>query len=152
MHARACTGGVTTYTYDAQNQLVRIDFPDLTFAAYRYDGLSRRIEKDANGTITRYVYDGSDILLEFDGTNTLLARTSHGQGIDQPLAVERGGQSFFYQADHRGSVRKITNSSGLVVNSYDYDAYGNIEASVEGIANPFTYTGRERDAESGLYY
>ena len=80
------------------------------------------------------------------------ARTSHGQGIDQPLAVERGGQSFFYQADHRGSVRKITDSSGLVVNSYDYDAYGNIEASVEDIANPFTYTGREFDAESGLYY
>ena len=42
--------------------------------------------------------------------------------------------------------------AGLVVDSYDYDSYGNIEASFEGIANPFTYTGRELDAESGLYY
>jgi RHS repeat-associated protein len=39
-----------------------------------------------------------------------------------------------------------------VVSSYDYDSYGNIESSFEGIANPFTYTGREFDAESGLYY
>ncbi len=142
----------TSYTYDAQDQLIRIDFPDLTVAEYRYDGLGRRIEKDANGTLTRYVYDGEDILLEFDGAGALLARTSHGQGTDQPLAVERGGQSFYYQADHQGSIRKITDSAGLVVNSYDYDSYGNIEASFEGIANPFTYTAREFDAESGLYY
>jgi len=142
----------TGYTYDAQDRLTRIDFPDLTTAAYRYDGLGRRIEKDANGAVTRYVYDGSDILLEFDGAGALLARTSHGQGTDQPLAVERGGQEFFYHADHQGSVRKITDSAGLVVNSYDYDSYGNVEASFEGIANPFTYTGRELDAESGLYY
>ena len=32
--AGACTGRITTYTWDAQDQLVRIDFPDLTFAAY----------------------------------------------------------------------------------------------------------------------
>jgi len=142
----------TGYTYDAQDQLIRIDFPDLTFAEYRYDGLRRRIEKDVNGTIKRYVYDGQDILLEYDGTDTLTARYSHGQRIDQPLAVERSGQSFFYHADHQGSVRKITDSVGTVINSYDYDSFGRIEASVEGIANPFTYTGREFDAESNLYY
>ncbi len=81
-----------------------------------------------------------------------MARTSHGQRIDQPLAVERGGQEFFYNADHQGSVRKITDVAGLVVNSYGYDSYGRIEASTEAIANPFTYTAREIDAESGLYF
>ena len=58
---------MTGYSYDAQDQLTRIDFPDLTFAAYRYDGLGRRIEKDVNGALTQYVYDFSDILLEYDG-------------------------------------------------------------------------------------
>ena len=143
---------VTTYTYDAQNQLVRIDFPNLTFVAYRYDGLGRRIEKDVNGTITRYVYDSDDILFEFDGANTLVARYSHGQGIDQPLAQERGGQSFFYHADDLGSIRLVTDAGGVVVNEYDYDSYGNFETIIEGVTNPFTYTGREFDAESGLYY
>ena len=155
------TSAVTTYSYDAQNQLIRIDFPDLTFAAYRYDALARRIEKDLNGAITRYVYDGPNILLEYDASDTLLARYSHGQTVDQPLAVARdldasgtfeAGEQFFYQADHLGSPRRITDSAGLVVNSYDYDSYGNIEASFEGIVQPFTYTGREFDAESGLYY
>ncbi len=90
--------------------------------------------------------------MEFDGANTLTARYSHGDRVDQPLSVERGGQSYFYQADHQGSVVQITDAAGFVVNSYEYDSYGNIESAVEGIPNPFTYTGREFDAESGLYY
>ncbi len=98
------------------------------------------------------MYDGENILLEYDGTNTLLARYSHGERRDKPFSVERGGQSFFYQADHEGSVTQVTDAAGFVVNSYEYDAYGRIESSIEGIANPFTYTGREQDPESGLYY
>ncbi|MFQ5964050.1 MAG: MopE-related protein [Candidatus Scalinduaceae bacterium] len=145
-------GGVTTYTWDAHNLLVRIDLPDATNVTYLYDGIDRRIEKNVNGTITRYVYDGLDIILEYDGTNNLVARYSHGDKIDQPLSMERGGQSFFYQADHSGSVRKLTDATGVEVNSYNYDSYGMLEDNVEGVLNPFTYTGREFDAESGLYY
>ena len=146
------TTDMTGYVYDAQNQLIRITFPDLSTANYRYDGLNRRIEKDVSGAITRYVYDGEDIVLEYDGTNTLLARYSHGPGRDQPLAMERGGQGFFYQADHQGSIRLVTDAAGFVVNTYEYDSYGNFEAVAEGVPNPYTYTGREQDPESGLYY
>ncbi len=52
---------MTGYTWDVQNQLTRIDFPDLTFAAYRYDGLGRGIEKDVAGAVTCCVYDGSEL-------------------------------------------------------------------------------------------
>ena len=145
-------GAVTTYTFDAQNQLVMIAFPDGTTASYRYDGLGRRIEKNISGAITRYVYDGPAILLEYTGTNTVVARYSHGDRIDQPLSMERRGEAYFYHADHLGSIRKLTDSSGVVANSYDYDSYGKLESIIEGVANPFTYTGRERDLESGLYF
>ncbi len=144
--------GTTTYTWDVQNQLIQIDFPDSTNASYRYDGLGRRIEKNVNGAIIRYVYDNFDILFELDGTNTIMAHYSHGDSIDQPLNMERNGQSFFYQVDNLGSVRKLTDASGVVVNSLDYDSYGRLENSVEAVDNPFAYTGREKDAESGLYY
>ena len=93
------TGLRTLYTYDAENQLTRIDFPDGTWATYRYDGLGRRFEKNVNGTITRYVYDNEDILLEYDGANNLQARYTHGLGIDEPLIMERGNTSYFYGAD-----------------------------------------------------
>ena len=151
--SKAVPTDIITYTWDAQDQLIQITFPDSTTDIYKYDGLGRRIEKNVNGSITRYVYDGQNIALEYDRTNTFVARYSHGQHTDQPLAVQRAGVGFFYyHADHQGSIINLTDSSGLVANSYLYDSYGRTLTLSETISQPFTYTGRELDAESGLYY
>ena len=56
----------------------------ITTSSYRYDGLGRRIEKVANRQTTRYIYDGEDILLEYNGSNVPQARYTHGPGIDEP--------------------------------------------------------------------
>ena len=53
----------------------------------------RRIEKDVSGTITRYVYDGDNIALEYNAANVLQARYSHGDQVDQPLVQDRSGAS-----------------------------------------------------------
>ena len=61
---------ISTYEYDAENKLVRF-VNDGTSANYKYDGLGRRVEKDVINvatTVTRYVYDNEDILLELDGS------------------------------------------------------------------------------------
>ena len=159
--AGACTGGVTTYTFDIENRLVRIDFAGGGFAEYRYDGLGRRIEKDVNGAVTRYVYDGSNILLEYDGLNVLVARYTHGPGIDDPVMLERDldssgtfepAETFFYHADGLGSVTELTDSTGAVARTLVYDSYGQISQDTGGISQPFTYTGREFDSESGFYF
>ena len=146
------TNETTGYIYDAENRLIRVNLPGGSIAQYRYDALGRRIEKDVDGTITRYVYDSEDILLEFDGTNTQNARYTHGLGIDEPLSMERGGQSFFYHADGLGSIIDLTDINGAVVQSYIYDSFGNIKQQVGALLNPYTFTGREIDTESGLYF
>ena len=146
------TNETTDYIFNAENELIRIDIPGGTVAQYRYDALGRRIEKNVDSVITRYVYSNEDILLEFNGTNTQVARYTHGLGIDEPLIMERGGQSFFYHTDGLGSIIDLTDSNGAVVQSYVYDSFGNIEQQVGSLVNPYTYTGREFDSESGLYY
>jgi RHS repeat-associated protein len=152
------TGNFTQYTYDAENRLTKAeDFAagnPTAFATstYRYDGLGRRIEKVANGQTKRYIYDGEDILLEYDGANVLQARYTHGPGIDEPIAVTKGGSTFFYHQDGLGTVTDLTDSAGATAKSYSYDAYGNILESPGTVDQPYTYTGREFDSESGLYY
>ena len=152
------TGNVTVYTYDAENRLTKVE----AFAAgnptpaatstYRYDGLGRRIEKVANGQTKRYIYDGEDILLEYDGANVLQARYTHGPGIDEPIAVTKGGSTYFYHQDGLGTVTDLTDSTGVTAKSYAYDAYGNILESPGTLEQPYSYTGREFDSESGLYH
>ncbi len=151
------SGSVTEYEYDADGRLIRIlektDIlsPPTQTTAYRYDGLGRRIQKDVNGVVTSYVYDGKNILLEFDGSGALLARYAHGLNVDEPLVMERGGAPFFYHRDALGSVQEITDSTGAVAQAYIYDAFGGVQAAT-ALENPFAFTGREFDPESGLYY
>ena len=145
-------GATTQYTYDTSNRLIRVDLPGGEIATYRYDPLGRRIEKNVNNIITRYIYDSEEILFELGSNNNVLAYYTHGLGIDEPLIMECGGQSYYYHTDGLGSVVMLTDSSGAVVQSYSYDSFGNIVKQDGGVLNPYTYTARELDAESGLYY
>ncbi|MDH5670442.1 MAG: hypothetical protein OEY86_20765, partial [Nitrospira sp.] len=92
------------------------------------------------------------IPVEYDGANVLQARYTHGPGIDEPIAVTKGGATYFYHQDGLGSVTDLTDSTGATAKSYSYDAYGNIVEQTGTVEQPYTYTGREFDAESGLYY
>ncbi|MBI1748137.1 MAG: VCBS repeat-containing protein [Acidobacteria bacterium] len=146
------TSAITQFTYDSENQITRIDFPGGGFAEYKYDGLGRRIQKNVNGTLTRYIYDGANVLLELDGSNNIVARYTNGLGIDEPLIMNRAGQNYFYHADGLGSIAQLTDPSGGPARSYIYDAFGNIVDQTGDPMNPYSYTSREFDAESGLYY
>ena len=157
----SCVGGITSYSWDAENRLERIDFPGGGFAEYHYDGLGRRIQKNINGALTRYVYDFEDILFEFDGTNSLTARYTHGPGLDEPLALQRDlnsngsfgpNETFYYSRDGLGSIVALTNDAGTVVGEMAYDAFGAIAANTTAISTPYAFTGREFDQVSGLYY
>jgi RHS repeat-associated protein len=152
------TGNYSQYTYDAENRLTKVEEfvagnPTPAFTStYRYDGLGRRIEKVANGQTKRYVYDGEDILLEYNGSNVLQARYTHGPGIDEPIAVTKGSNTFFYHQDGLGTVTDLTDSTGATTKSYSYDAYGTIVDQTGTVDQPYSYTGREFDSETGLYY
>jgi RHS repeat-associated protein len=56
--------------------------------------------------------------------------------------------------NHQGSVLFTTlkSSSGGIADQYQYGAYGEPPTSPPSSVNPFRYTGRYLDAESGLYY
>lgn len=145
-------GAKMSYSYDAENHLIGISLPGGGLVAYRYDGFGRRIEKKVNGVVTRYIYDGESILLEMDAGNAVVARFTQGPGIDDPISMDRGANSYFYVTDGNGSVTQLTDMTGAVVQSYVYDSFGQIKQQNGSITNPFTFTGRELDGESGLYY
>ena len=124
--------------------------------SYKYDGLGRRVEKeviDVGTATTRYVYDNEDILLELNGANSIVARYTHGPGIDEPLIMEKNGQSFYYQRDGLGSITEITNQGGTLVQRYAYSSFGKIESQLDpNFVQPYTFTARELDPEIGTYY
>jgi len=145
--------GTTIYQYDYENRLIKAILPNGTVAEYKYDPFGRRIEKNVNGTVTKYLYDNEDILAEYDGNNYLKAEYVHGVGIDEPLAIMRTGQNYYNHTDGLGSVSVITNASGSVVQKYEYDSFGEITYVLNPeFMQPYTYTAREYDWEINLYH
>jgi RHS repeat-associated protein len=145
------SGMSTEYVYDFENRLIEVNYTG-TVAQYKYDPFGRRIEKNVNGTITRYVYDGPHIVTEYDGSWNIKAQYVSTLDIDDPLAVTQGENTYYYHKDGLGSVVSLTDSAGKVVKTYTYKSFGEIHSETGSLVQPFTFTGREYDPESGLYF
>ncbi|WP_255258214.1 DNRLRE domain-containing protein [Bacillus toyonensis] len=150
--------GKYTYTWNEADQLVAVTKKgeSNSFATYKYDDDNRRIEKNVNGVVTRYFYDGDSInpLYETDGSGNVLRQYVYS--IDGArLAMKTQGQTLFYHYGPRGDVVAMTDQNGQVVANYEYDAWGNLlKSDTKGIAadNPFGYAGYMYDKEIGMYY
>ena len=146
------------------------------------DGVAgRRVRKITYGepnVVTSYIYDGDQVIGEYsvNGTTyTLLRRFRYGPGIDEPICMWRtaaggGAGWFYYHYDGLGSVVAISNADGTIIERYEYDVFGrctvhtgagsdgvwmtadDITDTKSALDNPYMFTGREYDAETGLYY
>ncbi|RVU34869.1 RHS repeat-associated core domain-containing protein [Hwanghaeella grinnelliae] len=123
------------------------------------DPAGRRHAKEINGTsVIQYLSDGSEEIAEYDATGAgspaLIRRYVYGPGIDEPVAMVDAstGNRQYYHTDAQGSVVAMTNDTGTVVEKYAYDPYGQSPATQAATGNPYRYTGRRLDPETGLYY
>jgi RHS repeat-associated protein len=153
------TGKVTSYVWDYRNRLATVLLSDAggvvtKTIGYTYDVNNRRIGKSIDGAVTeRYVYDGSDIALVFDGAGVQTHRYLHGTGIDTVLADERGGAVVWALADNQGTVRDVVDGNGTILNHVTYDSFGRVVAQTNpAVEFRYGYTGREQDGETGLDY
>ncbi len=139
--------GVSEYTYDQFNQLRSV----VGVASFSYDPLGRLSEQTVGGSTTDYLYDGVDLIAEYDG-GTVLKRYVHGPGIDEPLVEYEGSGTndrTFLIADERGSIVAGTNSSGNRTYINRYDEYGKPQATNQGL---FQYTGQVYLAAAEIYH
>ena len=101
---------------------------------------------------TYYVYDNEDIIMEYNHKGKVTTRYVHGLGIDEPLSIEKKGKIYYYHADGLGSITALTDGKGKVVQRYEYDSFGKLKHHGHKVKQPYTYTAREYDRETGLYY
>ena len=178
---KGLAGKVQNFIYTSENQLAQIHFVDngttVKQVYYSYDALGRRVKKrileNNQEAIRKYVYDSNEIIAELNDANEVLVRYTHSglrtddvlgmnvtqAGVSEGFAPTSG--NYFFLKDGLGSITEITNSTGQVVQRYSYSSFGKIFKIENGgvdntespyIKSPFTYTNREYDFESGLYY
>jgi RHS repeat-associated protein len=142
--------GSLAYTYDALGQL-RQASGGANPALVDYDplGLLRRVQ--VGSTTTEYLYDGADLIAQYNGSGTVLRRFVHGASADEPLVVYEGSgttNKSWLHADERGSIIAASNASGVAASSVKYTADGDSGT----LASAFGYTGQLYLPELQLYY
>lgn len=143
----------TTYAWDYENRLTSVTLPSTGgTVSFKYDPFGRRIEKVWPTFTSIFAYDGDNPVETVNSSGTAVARYTQTQNIDEPLAELRSSTTSYYEEDGLGSVTSLTTSSGTIANTYTYDSDGKLTASSGSVPNPISYTGREFDSETGLYY
>ena len=116
-----------SWAYDADNQL-RSASRSGTSVSLAYDAAGRLRREVLNaGATTQFLYDGADLVGEYDAAGALLRRYVHGPGVDEPLVAYTGSgtanKEWLY-ADHLGSVVASANPAGTSTAVYSYGPFG----------------------------
>ncbi len=158
---------IATYSYDGTDRRIRKvvtgsgDLDGVT--DYYYDDWQAVEERDGSDQVLRqYVYG-----LYLDEP-LVMDRNLDGDDV----ATGSGDQRLFYHQNTLLSTFALTDAGGEIVEAYLYDAYGRQTVFLPGangtldfglddvavpgghsaVGNPFAFTGRRLDPESGLYY
>jgi RHS repeat-associated protein len=148
---------VTAVTYDPANLPLAITRSGVT-SNYRYDDAGQRITKQVGaGNTEVYLREGATVLGVFTMSGGTVA-SSYFNILWEDRVVGRHTSAnvrSYYHFDHLGSVRAVVSNTGAVLESSDFDPWGLAMPgrALDGAAPvKERFSGKERDAETGLDY
>jgi len=163
---------VWSYAHDALNRMVSATkacpTSDPVTVRFAYDPFNRRISKSVSVSsvtsgVQKFLWDAQNEIGAADTSNNLLQLRILGQGLGNEvgaaISVElRTNAASAWAAyvpvhDHRGNVVLLLDqTSGSTVEYYRYDAFGNSERLGTDTGNPWLFSSKRTDAETGLVY
>jgi len=152
------SNGSASYVYDDENRLIAT-----AGNSYIYDGDGQRVEKCTEGSTPGSCATSATGTLYWRGLGSAPLMETSLSGNVQNIYILFNGQriarsdsSFaihYYFSDHLGSHGVVENATGTACEQdSDYYPYGGVENDYcsTPVAQHYKFTGKERDAESGL--
>ena len=144
--------GINSYTYDAENRIKSVNSGATT---YTYDAEGRRVAKITGGSLTDFIYDRQgQVILILPSNPTLIEMNVAGLHLGSYVLNPGQTDGIFYydHSDWLGTERARTNLSGTACETIQSLPFGDGQVinSTCGDVSPLHFTGKERDAESGL--
>ncbi|MCB1555584.1 MAG: tandem-95 repeat protein [Xanthomonadales bacterium] len=168
--SKAGPDGATSYDYDDANRLVEATTPEAVAEyVYNADGLRvRQSVTPSSGagagttTTTWYVQDAgyayAQVIEQYEsvggGTRRLSGTYTFADDLVSQTRYDENGtpETAFVQMDGFGSTRWVTDQSGNITDSIDYDAFGNEIARSGTTEVEHLYRGEAFDPNVGFYY
>ena len=119
-----------------------------TLAEYIYDGDGNLVQSIIAGVVTYYPNQYYEKRVNGETESILKYYYAAGKRI----AMRQDGAVTFLLSDHLGSTSVTTNSTGVLVSSMLYTAFGETRSSTGMTASDYRYTGQREESEIGLYF
>ena len=137
------------HSYDAFNRQTVVETFDGNIQINHYDAEGLRAEMEENGRLVQFIFRGTEVVVEeTQEENIRYIRTHELLASD----AESARTYYHYASDEMGSITHVTDEEGNLLNLYEYDAWGNLTAEEEQVANRFKYTGEQFDGITQQYY
>ena len=145
--------GTTSYTWDFENRLTSVTLPGSGGTVqFSYDPFGRSIKKSSSAGTSIFTYDLDNLVEETNSSGNVVSRYAQAESIDEPLAMLRASVTSYFEQDGLDTVTSLSNSSGTLAQTYTFNSFGKQTASSGSLVNPFQFTGREFDSETGLSF
>jgi RHS repeat-associated protein len=147
--------GGGSYNYTFEDRLSEANGGAVTFT---YDGDGNRVAKTVGGVTTKYLVDtanptGYAQVVEESVNGAVQREYVFGHDlISQRQFIGGNWTTSYFGYDGNGSVRFLTNASGAITDTYNYDAFGAIVSSTGSTPNDYLFAGEQFDANLGFYY
>ena len=126
---------------------------------YAYDMAGVRSSKQVGDTTYSYTTLSGKVMRQAWGDNNALEFVYDDSSQPFAMIYKHGSEAelYYYLVNAQGDVAAILDSSGTMVASYNYNAWGsctvyNSSDAAIGDLNPLRYRGYYYDAETGFYY
>ena len=140
----------TSYIYDGRNRLTSMT-KNGTTTEYTYNYLGTRTSKSENGVTTEYLVDENRDYaqtLQEVVNGELAVSYLHGHDL---ISQSQNGVTSLYHADGVGSTRALSNDTGAITDTWDYEAFGEILDRTGTTDNSYLYNGENYDSSQDRY-
>ena len=111
-------------------QLIEVEIIDestsqtILETTYHYNDKGYRVSKTVNNETTDYILDGDKVIRETDGANTIYY---HYDVDGYLIGLTYNNLDLIYIKNLEGDIIAITDTEGITLVKYSYDAYSNFE-------------------------
>jgi hypothetical protein len=132
------------YAFDGENRIASVD---AIGATYTYSPEGERVRKLVGGASTEYLSFAGQIVAEKTSSGWTDYIFANGQRIARATGAMSSTTTYYY-ADHLGTARLETDSSGVLISNCTYAPFGReVGCSPSDPNNHYKFTGKERDGE-----
>ena len=149
LHGHGNSGDETleVNTYDGFNRLTAVNNDQgNVYFTYNPDGLRHTKNTDENSLIQ--IWDGDQLVADLTDEGVV---ASYVRALNLVAADTASGRKYYLYNAH-GDVVQLSDTDGLVLWYYEYDAFGNERDPHPDDTNPFRYCGEYFDKETGTIY